>query len=207
MPNVNLIEDEGAEGLMESAPTPKPRSGARGGGIGRVVSILLVFVVIVGGVFLLNRYGIIRLWSKKPAPIVTQVDQPPFADLPAPTETDQPSAPEKGIELVETPPIEERKKPSETVEPGSASKQLAEMKGNYTIQVFAYRDKAMAEVQVKKLEAAGYPGFVEAREFKSEPWYTVRIGRYQSAKEAAEAVKGFAYELRSRYWIDKIRSQ
>ncbi|MBM4169680.1 MAG: hypothetical protein FJ215_11090 [Ignavibacteria bacterium] len=207
MPNVNLIEDEGAEESMESVSTPMPRRGTRGGGMGRVIIILMAFVVIVGGVFLLNRYGIINLWGKKPAPIVTQVEQPPFADQPYPAEGAQPSGTQSGVELVETPPIEGGKKPAGTVPAGSASKQLAEMKGSYTIQVFAHRDKATADGQVAKLEQAGYPAFVELKEFKSEPWYTVRIGKYQSAKDAAQAVQSFAYELRSNYWIDKVRSQ
>jgi len=218
MPNVNLIEDEDAEGSMKQVSTPMPRRGGRGGGIGRVVVILLAFVVIVGGVFLLNRYEIISLWGKKPAPMITQVEEQPFADQPFPAEGAQPSGTEKGVELVETPPIEGGKKAGVKVDPrmtqlgaavapGTASKQLAEMKGTYTIQVFAHREKATAELQARKLEEAGYPSFVELKQFKSEPWYTVRIGKYQSFKDANDAVKSFAYELRSNYWIDKVRVQ
>jgi len=90
---------------------------------------------------------------------------------------------------------------------GSApvSSKLGEMTGNYTIQVSAWRDKSTAETYVKRLEEAGYPAFVEQRSVKDGSWYTVRIGRYSSIKEAKKAVDSFAYELKANYWIDRVQ--
>jgi cell division septation protein DedD len=129
--------------------------------------------------------------------------------------------------MIETPPVDEKgkagakktddksvKKPSgQTAAPVKAmpapapSGNLQEMKGEYTIQVSAWRDKEIAGEIVKRLADAGYPAFVEDREFKGGTWYTVRVGRYSSRKDAQQAVENFAEELKSNYWIDKARAK
>jgi cell division septation protein DedD len=89
----------------------------------------------------------------------------------------------------------------------ASSGNLQEMKGEYTIQVSAWRDKEIAGEIMKRLADAGYPAFVEDREFKGGTWYTVRVGRYASRKDAESAVQNFAEELKSNYWIDKARAK
>ena len=84
---------------------------------------------------------------------------------------------------------------------------LQEMKGEYTIQVSAWRDKEIAQEIVRRLEEAGYPAFAEDRAYKDGTWYTVRVGRYASRKDAEMAVQSFAEELRSSYWIDKAKAK
>lgn len=222
MPNVNLIEEEGTEGAISPNPALPTRKMGDGGGLTKIVLVLFILIIIVGGVFLLNKYGIVNLWGKKTAPVVAQVEQQPFPEEQYPEinfdvqqGTEQEAA---GIEFIETPPIEDPKKPAAKLTPEpkqtakvepveTASKQLAGMKGAYTIQVSAHRVKAIADGQVKKLGEAGYPAYVEMRQYKSGTWYSVRIGRYQSINEAKKAVEGFAYELKTNYWIDKVRSQ
>ena len=92
------------------------------------------------------------------------------------------------------------------VETESASK-LSEMKGEFTIQVIAYREKSKANETAKNLEFSGYPSFVEKIPMKGGDWYTVRIGRYTSRVEAKKAVQSFAEQLQSHYVIDKVRQK
>ncbi len=87
----------------------------------------------------------------------------------------------------------------------SVTSSVSEMKGAYTVQVSAWRDKATAETMVQRLEEAGYPAFVEDLERKDGTWYAVRIGRYPSVSEARKAVENFALELKSHYVIDKVK--
>ncbi|HLA68292.1 MAG TPA: SPOR domain-containing protein [Bacteroidota bacterium] len=218
MPNVNLIEEEGGgEGAMEPIAAPM-RKGGGGGGGSKVLLIVIILVVVGGGVFALNKFGIIKLWGKKPQPVVVaqipeeQFTAEQYADTTALTDT-------SGVSFVETPPLTEQKEPEmtsglvldrggkRTALSGSApvSSKLGEMTGNYTIQVSAWRDKSTAETYVKRLEEAGYPAFVEQRSVKDGSWYTVRIGRYSSIKEAKKAVDSFAYELKANYWIDRVQ--
>ena len=131
--------------------------------------------------------------------------------------------------MIETPPVDQKgapaeKKPAEkaTAKKGTkgkaaqpvkempaaqASGKLGEMKGEFTIQVSAWRDKEIAQEIVKRLEEAGYPAFQEERAYKDGTWYTVRIGRYGSRKEAEGAVQNFAEEIKGSYWIDKAKSK
>lgn len=208
MPDLNLIDDEGMEGTPTTAA---PKSG--GGGTAKVLIIVIAVVVLGGGVFLLNKFGIIKLWGKKAPPAVTQVQEEAFpTDLPP--EQMATTEDTSMAELLETPPIDtpEKKmdepvamKPSGMTADGKAK--LAQMTGNYTIQVSAWRDKGTADLMVKRLEEAGYPAYVERRDHKDGTWYTVRIGRYASPREAKKAVEAFALELRSSYWIDRVRTR
>jgi hypothetical protein len=204
MPDLNLMDDEG----MESSPSGTPRQQG-GGGTTKVLIIVVALIVLGGGVFLLNKFGVIKLWGKKTPPPVAQVQEEDFPDQ---FQFDQRDAllDTSMAEMLETPPIVEEKKP-QTTKPGATDMgmagkaKLSEMSGDYTVQVSAWRDKATADLMIKRLEEAGYPAFVEKRSFKDGEWYTVRIGRYPSPREAKKAVEAFALELRSNYWIDRVR--
>jgi hypothetical protein len=209
MPDLNLIDDEGMEGAS-TGPTPRSGGGG-GGGTAKVLVIIVALVVLGGGVFLLNKFGIIKLWGKKAPPAVTQVQEDAFpADLP-PEQLGM-AEDTSMAELLETPPISEPvPKKDEPMKPfgmdAMGKSKLNEMTGNYTIQVSAWRDKATADLMVKRLDEAGYPAYVERRDYKDGTWFTVRIGRYPSPREAKKAVETFALELRSSYWIDRVRSK
>ncbi len=217
MPNVNLIEEEGGEGEMQPVAVTTKRSG--GGGGSKILLILIVVVVLGGAVFALNKFGIVKLWGKKQQPVITQIQEPiseeqTYAEIDSALMAEDTS----GVSFVETPPLTEPQYESSLVTgsgkglsqsgPSTSTKSssLSGMTGNYTVQVSAWRDRSTAEKYVSRLETAGYPAFVEERGFKDGSWYTVRIGRYSSLKEARKAVDNFAYELKKNYWIDKVRS-
>ncbi|MBI2619621.1 MAG: SPOR domain-containing protein [Ignavibacteriales bacterium] len=210
MPNVNLIEEEGGEGAMQPIAAPTRKGG--GGGGSKALIFLLVIVLLGGGVFALNKFGVIKLWGKKPRPVITQITEEPIVE-PEYAEIDTAAMTEDtaGISFVETPPLTAGPQSSlvtggRTVTSSKPSAGLSDMRGTYTIQVSAWRDQSTADRYVKRLEDAGYPAFVEKRKLKDGEWYTVRIGRYASMKEAKKAVDTFAYEIKTHYWIDKIRS-
>lgn len=220
MPNVNLIEEEGGEeGSMQPVATPVKRGG--GGGGSKVVLVLIIVVVLAGGVFALNKFGIVKLWGKKQPTMITQIQEPVAEDPYAETDTMAMMEDTAGVSFVETPPLAEPQYESSLVTgggktvpmgsakisvPGETSTKLAGMQGNYTIQVSAWRNPDTARKYVQRLERAGYPAYVEQRTMKNGSWYAVRIGRYGSMKEARTAVETFAYEIKRNYWIDKVRS-
>jgi cell division septation protein DedD len=236
MPDLNLQDDEGArerpEGtdgttdeLTESMETSEEVKGSKGGLF--KVLIIIVGVLVLGGgtVFLLNSLGIVKLWGTKSTPTVVQYEEP-ATGTEQPTEIQQ-HTPEASREpaMIETPALDEPKKEpvktearpaapvtsqpagNKTMPTQPASSKLSEMKGEYTVQVSAWREEATAQEIVKRLEAAGYPAFVEERTYKDGTWYTVRIGRYPTRKDAQLAVAHFAEELQANHWIDRVRSK
>jgi septal ring-binding cell division protein DamX len=228
MPDLNLIDEGGIEeSSTPSAPLPPRRSGG-GGSLNKILMVVLVLLVVGTTLFYLYKKG--KFPFKKKAP-VTMVQEQPFEEPPP---QQQPMAttqnPPQGVvqpidtasvPLLETPPVEEK-----TAQPGSklvttsgapvkgeiaassASKQkLTDMKGNYTVQVAAFRDKKRADLIVDRLAYAGYPAFVETIPMKGQDWHTVRIGHYSSRADAKKAVADFAAELRSSYYIEKVKSK
>ena len=87
----------------------------------------------------------------------------------------------------------------------SSSSKLSEMRGEFTVQVIAYREKSRAVETAQNLEFSGYPSFVEKIPMKGGDWYTVRIGRYPTRDDAKKAVLTFAEQLQAHYVIDKVR--
>jgi septal ring-binding cell division protein DamX len=102
-------------------------------------------------------------------------------------------------------PKQEAKPKVEAPKPKVSAKQ--DMKGMFTIQVYALRERENAEAVAKRLSDVGYPAFVEPIEAKGMVWYTVRIGRYPSATEARKAVENFAQEIKEHHFIDKVRTK
>ncbi len=232
MPDLNL-QDEGSMDNLESSTgqgedgvTSGEETSKKGGGITTILIVVLAVVIVGGGgAFLLDKLGVIQIFSKKKAaPAVAQLQEEP-----AQTEVAASAGGGEPNKMIETPPVDEKgkaavgtkkaddkaaKKPAVKAEapvklmPTPASSgNLQEMKGEYTIQVSAWRDKEIAGEIAKRLADAGYPAFVEDRELKGGAWFTVRVGRYASRKDAEQAVQNFAEELRSNYWIDKARAK
>lgn len=235
MPDLNLQDDEGTiqnpEGsgesygeMTETAPSGEEGQEERKGGMLKILIIIAGILILGGGtVFLLNSLGIIKLWGGAPQTTVMQYEEPAAAESPSAetTPAEQPSQ-EK---MVETPALDEGKpaKAAETKTPASSvakiqqpakpmpspatGGKLNEMQGEYTVQVSAWREEGTARELVHRLEEAGYPAFVESRPYTDGNWYTVRIGRYPSRKEAQLAVANFAEELQSNHWIDRVRNK
>lgn len=235
MPDLNLIDDGELEEVPEApaAPPAKKSVKSSGGGSGKTIILLVVFLCIAAvGVYFLNQRGIIKLWGKKQQP-VAQVQEEPFPPEPAAKPAEAQKQPDTNeVALLDTAPVEEKaeagkqsegvkepeakiaeptakkskvtRKTEPVIESESPSK-LSEMKGEFTVQVIAYREKSRAEETAKNLEFSGYPSFVERIPMKGGDWYTVRIGRYSSRDEAKKAVQSFGEQLQAQYVIDKVR--
>ena len=214
-------------------PAKKSVKKSSGGGSGKTILLLVVFLCIAAAaVYFLNQRGIIKIWGKKHQPI-SQVQEEPFPPESAAQLAEvQKQADTSEVALLDTAPVEEKaeagkqsesakeseakatepiakkskalKKNEAMIETESSSK-LSEMKGEFTVQVIAYREKSRAEETAKNLEFSGYPSFVEKIPMKGGDWYTVRIGRYSSRDEAKKAVQSFAEQLQANYVIDKVR--
>ena len=62
----------------------------------------------------------------------------------------------------------------------------------FTLQVGAFRQKAYALDTMKKLSKKGYDAFIyELTDSRQRTLHTVRVGRYNSSKEAASALEQF----------------
>jgi cell division septation protein DedD len=227
MPDLNLVD----EGGLEESPVPAAparSSGGGGGGSKGVIIIVVLVLVFGGGGFFLYKKGIFP-FKKKPA-VVAQVqeeqlpqDQP---DQNAAQQAQNSGMDTTAVALVDTPPLDNKagakkvgdmkagdskmrdgKKGEASEMSVGVSSKLGDMKGDYTVQVVAFHEKVKADEIVKNLEAADYPAFVEKIPMKAGDWYTVRVGRYPTRKEARNAVKTFAEQLQSSYFIDKVRSK
>jgi septal ring-binding cell division protein DamX len=229
MPDLNLIDEGGIEETpTPSAPMPKKGGSSGGGSLNKILLTVLVLLIVGSAGFYLYKKGKLPFMKKK-AP-VTQVQEETFPDTQplaanesanAQTQTQvQGQAQDTAtVPLLETPLVDEsakksaakdEKKGADAQKPGIESapmKKLTEMQGAFTIQVSAFRDKKQADEIVGRLEDAGYPAFVETIPMKGVNWFTVRIGHYPSRVDAKKAVGDFALELRSNYWIDKIRNK
>jgi septal ring-binding cell division protein DamX len=233
MPDLNLIDDGEFEETTSHAPVPpqvkkKKNSGGGGGGTSAMI-LLLVLVIVVAGVYFLNKRGIInvtKLWKKSPHTVQVQEESlPPEQSTEQTAQEISPKSDSSEVALLETSPVEDSVKADQTTEAAfqtekpktakhkevketpSISKQLDEMKGEFTVQVIAYREKKQAVETAKNLEDAGYPSFIERVPMKGGDWFTVRIGRYASREDAKQAVKSFAAQLQASYVIDKVRSK
>jgi cell division septation protein DedD len=116
----------------------------------------------------------------------------------------RPGTPGGGMKPATTKPEVRLPKPEASM---TASPNLTDMRGEFTVQVVAFREKAKADQIKENLTDAGYPAFIERVPMKDGDWYTVRIGRYPSRNEAKKAVETFADQIRSSYVIDKVRSK
>ena len=79
-------------------------------------------------------------------------------------------------------------------------------KGNFTVQVGAFRTESSAHAAINKYKAMGYDAYIEEAKVGEgdRVWYRVRIGRYQRSSDA----KRIADELNARgnikAWVDKV---
>ncbi len=220
MPDLNLIDEGGIEETQTpSAPMPAKRGGG-GGSLNKILLTVLVLLIIGTALFYQYKKGKFPFKKKAPTTVVeeqTYPDTQPMATNENPQQVMQPQD-TATVPLLETPPVvDSGKKPEvKTDQPATTAQKtsmetapmqkLSDMQGTYTVQVSAFRDKKQADEIVSRLEDGGYPAFVETIPMKGIDWFTVRIGRYPSRQDAKKAVADFALELRSNYWIDKVRA-
>jgi cell division protein FtsN len=224
MPDLNLIDDGSfEESPAQAAPPMKRKPYKKGGGGGIKILIIFIILALLGGTgYLLYQRGIIKLPFKKKQQQI-QIPQEPIYEEPAEKAPDQKT--DTSVALLENTPAIEEKTPAakngqeavteegaeESSEEGEETTtpavKLADMKGEYTVQVIAYREKSQAVETSKNLVDLGYPAFVEKVPMKGGDWYTVRVGRYLTPADAEKAVKNFAEDMREHYVIDKIRTK
>jgi cell division septation protein DedD len=221
MPDLNLIDEGGIEESTPSAPMPAKRGSGGGGSLNKILMTVLVLLIIGTALFYLYKKGKFP-FKKKAAVTVVQEETFPDTQPIAATQNTQQAAPAQdtaSVPLLETPMVEDASKNTTTKTTASAEspkktgmeampvQKIADMQGNYTVQVSAFREKKQADEILGRLEDAGYPAYVETIPMKGVSWYTVRIGHYPSRNDAKKAVEDFALELRSNYWIDRVRTK
>ena len=181
----------------------------------KIIIIVVAVAVVLGGLWFVNSKGWVKIpFLKKKEPVVAQIQE---EEYPGQT-TEQMPMDTTNVSLLETTPVDEQKTATsnakqpdmKTEQPkemaGMTSPKLTDMSGKYTIQVFALHDRKNAEEIASRLNDAGYPAYFEEAQMKDAMWYTVRIGKYPSRTEAKKAVETFALELRSSYFIDRVRN-
>jgi len=222
MPDLNLIDEGGIEETTTpSAPMPSKRGGGGGGSTNKILVAVLVLLIVGTAVFYLYKKGKFPFKKKAPVTVVqeeTFPDNQPVATNQNPQQAMQ-TQDTANVPLLETPPVEDTSKEmatksgtaaessKKTMAESTTMQKLSDMQGNYTVQVSAFREKKRADEIVGRLEDAGYPAYVATIPMKGVDWYTVRIGHYPSRTDAKKAIQDFALELRSSYWIDRVRSK
>ena len=79
-------------------------------------------------------------------------------------------------------------------------------RGNFTVQIGAFRSESRAHEAISKYKNMGYDAYIEETkvEGSDRAWFRVRIGRYQRSSEA----KRIADELNAmgniKAWVDKV---
>jgi cell division septation protein DedD len=208
MPRLNLRDEslEEESGLPEAETHVPPTLREVGGGGGRLSPILLVIllILVVGlGVFALNHFGVIHLWGKKaPAVAESTIPEPSIPEPEAAQPVEQ--APAEPAPDVAPPPA--AGKPAPAVKPAPVEKPTPAPvgTGDYTVQVSAWASKAKADAEASRLSAAGFGAFVEDAVVGGQTWHRVRIGRYATEKEAAEAVQTMQPGMESDLWVARV---
>lgn len=79
--------------------------------------------------------------------------------------------------------------------------------GVYSLQVGSFRDRAEASEMARKLERAGHPSFLVSVNMpdRGGMWYRVRVGPFDSNKEAQEYKRGFEERERLPAFVVKRR--
>jgi cell division septation protein DedD len=209
MPRLNLRDEslEEESGAPESGapmpPTLRDVGGEGGGKMSPVLLVVLVILVLGLGIFALNYFNVIHLWGKKPAAVAeSTIPEPsiPEPEVTPPTggEGEQPAAAVPEVTAPKPEPAAPAKKPQPVrVAPPSGT-------GDYTVQVSSWAKRSTADNEVGRLSAAGFSAFVEEGMVAGQTWYRVRVGRYASEKEAAQAVKSMQPGMETDLWVARV---
>ncbi len=198
MPKLNL-KDEGMEPEPTpmdedtSAPPPNLRDNAAGGGGLSPVLQALIAVLILGALtFGLNYFGVVHLWGNKTPKVVEAIPEPEV--IPPPVEETPQAAPVTPTPVPIPAPI---KSPKPSV-PVSVTG------GKFTVQVSAWMTPSKANEEVQRLTTAGFDAFVEDASVSGEQWYRVRVGRYDTEREAANAASQLQQMLEDGIWVARV---
>ena len=189
MPNLNVKGES-------SRPSAGEGTGG-GGGIPKVVLIVLIAIVAVGGfLFVLNTTGVVKLWGKKkPAHAVVNIP----AQTPPPVKDTVKTKPAKVMKAADT--ASAMQKNLAKLESKSTDKGTMVMgTGDYTIQLSSWLSKENADAQAATFSNAGFDAFVSHR----GGYFTVNVGRFESRKKAKAKAESMAHMLESMYVIAKV---
>ena len=190
MPNLNVKGESSRPSAGESA--------SGGGGIPKVVLIVVIAIVAIGGlVFVLNTTGVVKLWGKKkPAPVVVNIP----TQVPAPVAKDTMKAEASKTKKNVDANAAMQKSISKLESNASANGKMVMGVGNYTIQLASWLSQEKAAAQADVFSNAGFEAFVEHR----GGYFTVNVGHFESRKKAKVKADSMAHMLESMYVIAKV---
>lgn len=202
MPKLNLKEEEEREPVLEETAPPatlRDIGGETRGGMSPVLLVALGIVILGALTFALNYFGVIHLWGKKAPTVVTTLPEP--ERFPPPVEAEPPVEPTPTPTPTPTPePVKPRPVEPPRVEiPPSGT-------GDFTVQVSSWITMGKANEEAARLKAGGLDAFVQEGMVGGERWYRVRVGRYATQREAAEAAKRLQAMLENGIWVARIGS-
>ena len=201
MPKLNLKGDEMDEMSTRTEPeqvTPVPslRDIPEGKGPSPLVQVLLAVIILGAITFALNYFGVVHLWGKKTPQVTEALPEP---SLPPPPVV------EPKAEVTSTPtPTPTPVKP--TPVPAAKPKVTAPATGtgDFTVQVSSWMSKSKADSEAERLAGGGFSAFVQDAVVSGEHWYRVRIGRYATQREAAEAAADLQTKLENGFWVARV---
>ena len=79
-------------------------------------------------------------------------------------------------------------------------------KGNFTVQIGAFRTESRAHEAITKYKAMGYDAYIEEAKVGEgdRVWFRVRIGRYQRSSEAKRIADELNAKGNIKAWVDKV---
>jgi cell division septation protein DedD len=214
-------------------PTLREVGGGEGGGKSSTLIMVVVLLLAVGlGVFALNYFKVIHLWGKKVPKVTATMDNDlPLPDAqgatidagaappPAGAESAPGSTPTPDIAAEPNPPsnaaasksadaskptkVKGRAKAGSNREPAQNFTPPPSGSGTFTVQVSSWMSRATAEKEAARLSAAGMSAFVEDATIAGENWYRVRVGRYETSKEAKQAADQLSKSVAGQIWVAK----
>ncbi len=214
MPKLNLKDDE-LEGEpdpldQDRAIAPPPTLREVGGSVHHgspLLMILVILVVLASGVFALNYFKVIHLWGKRAPKTVEMLPEP--SSMPAPAAAEQQPAGSTPVPDASTPvPDASFPASSTTATPAPATKPKVVVpvsgSGLYTVQVSSWTERARADAQAARLTQAGFSAFVEDAAVSGETWYRVRVGRFDTQKEAEQVAAQLQPVVEEVVWVAKV---
>ena len=79
-------------------------------------------------------------------------------------------------------------------------------KGNFIVQIGAFRSESRAHEAIIKYKAMGYDAYIEEAKVGEgdRVWFRVRIGRYQRSSEAKRIADELNAKGNIKAWVDKV---
>ena len=79
-------------------------------------------------------------------------------------------------------------------------------KGNFTVQIGAFRSESRAHEAIVKYKNMGYDAYIEETKVggRDRVWFRVRIGRYQRSSEAKRIADELNAKGNIKAWVDKV---